>query len=128
MDSVTGKIQALEISLHQPNVRASAEKLTELLHPEFREIGYSGNTYSLTCIVKALTTEVPSSSKILSQHFVFTELAAHIIHVSYLSAHELNDVYSRHAKRTSIWVQHSNSWKMQFHQATPAPPFEITTS
>jgi len=128
MDSVTGKIQALEISLHQPDVRASADKLTELLHPEFREIGYSGDTYSLRFIVKALSTEVPSSSKIWSQHYVFTELAAHIIHVSYLSAHELNDVYSRHAKRTSIWVQHLNSWKMQFHQATPTSPFEITTS
>ena len=83
MDTETGKIQALEISLHQPDVRASADKLMKLLHPEFKEIGYSGKTYNRECIIKSLITEAPSDSKIWSQSYEFTELAPHIMHVSY---------------------------------------------
>ena len=123
--NINQTIKALEISLHQPDVRSDTEKLKHLLHPKYTEIGYSGKTYNLQSILQALATEKASNAgtDIWSQSYSFTDLTPDIVQVYYLSAHNNNGTLSRYAKRTSIWVQDSASWKMQFHQATPTSPF-----
>ena len=40
--ALTLQLSRLEAKLHQPVIRANAERLVELLHSEFEEIGRSG--------------------------------------------------------------------------------------
>ena len=120
------EIKTLEISLHQQDIRRSKESLELLLHPLFKEVGYSGVTYDLKSILEALEQEAKSDStpEIWSQNFEFIDLASEIVQVLYLSAHLKEGVLVRHAKRTSIWVKDNAVWKMQYHQATPTSSFK----
>lgn len=119
MRDVHNTIKALEISLHQSDVRNDVNKVKALLHPRFIEIGYSGKTYNLESTLEALANEKPSTSEVYSKHYEFIDLASNIIQVLYVSADSGDGELSRHAKRSSIWINISGSWVMQFHQGTP---------
>jgi len=125
MSDLHKELKALELSLHQEEVRCNRKALELLLHPSFKEIGYSGATYNLESILEALTKESASGSipVIWSQGFEFTDLSPEIVQLWYLSAQEKAGVLKRHAKRTSIWIKDSSVWRMQYHQATPTIPF-----
>lgn len=118
-------IKKLEISLHQRNVRSNATALELLIHPLFLEVGYSGQMYNRESVVQALVAHKGTdlSSTIWSQNFEFIDLAPSIIQVVYLSARQSNGVLTRHARRTSIWENVSDHWKIRYHQATPTAPF-----
>jgi len=119
-------LKALEVSLHKTEVRCCRESLEMLLHPSFKEIGYSGTTHNFKSILKTLTHESTSGiiPVIWSQDFEFADLSPEIVQIWYLSAQEKEGVLVRHAKRTSIWVNDSLIWRMQYHQATPICTFE----
>jgi len=117
-------LRALETSIHQHEVRSSINKLKEILHPDFVEIGYSGKTYDFKSMLENLP-KLPLDFIVWSQNYEYYEYAPNIVQVNYLSANlEKDDSLSRHAKRTSIWVKHLNSWQMRFHQGTPVAAFE----
>ena len=117
-------LKALEIVIHQHQVRISIDKLTELLHPSFAEIGYSGKTYDFDSMLKN-QPKLPLDFVVWSQDYEYYEYASDIVQVNYLSANlEKDGSLSRHAKRTSIWVKKSNNWQMRFHQGTPIATFE----
>jgi len=118
-------LKAFEVALHQHDVRTNSEKLRELLHPDFVEIGYSGRTFDFKSTLDRLLSESASSFRLWSQSYEFCEYAPNIVQVIYLSANLGKDGdLSRHSKRTSIWVNASGIWQMKFHQATPVPAFE----
>jgi hypothetical protein len=118
-------LKNLEIALHQHDVRINIDKLKELLHPEFVEIGYSGKTYDFNSIVENLRSESSPDYEVWSQDFSYNQYASDTVQVVYLSAQlGKNGDLSRHAKRTSIWVNESGRWQMKFHQATPVAEFE----
>lgn len=50
-----------ELRLLDPVVRASAELLASLLHPEFREIGTSGRLWTREAIIASLTADDAAS-------------------------------------------------------------------
>ncbi len=117
-------LRSLEVSLHQNNNRTSIAKLTELLHPNFVEIGYSGKTYNFNSMLEHLP-KLPLDFIVWSQDFEYYQYDKNVIQVSYLSANlEKDGSLLRHAKRTSIWVRESGIWKMRFHQGTPTAAFE----
>jgi len=118
------RLKSLEIELHQQAVRKDTKRIVELLHPEFIEVGYSGNTYDFSSTVKSISG-LPSNFEIYSQSYEFVEYAKGIVQVIYLSANidEEGNLF-RHAKRTSIWVNEGDNWKMKYHQGTPVAPFE----
>ena len=117
-------LRDLEISIHQHDVRTSIDKLTELLHPNFVEISYSGKTYDFNSMLDSLP-KLPPDFIVWSQGYEYYEYAPNIVQVIYLSANlEKDGSLSRHAKRTSIWVKKLNSWQMKFHQGTPVAAFE----
>ena len=124
MNSTFNHLKGIEIALHQYDVRIDLEKLRTILHPEFIEIGYSGTTYNYDLIVKELTSEKQSPTKVYSTDYQYKQLAESIIQLTYLSAHEdkIGNL-TRHAKRSSIWIKSSAYWKIVFHQATPTAPF-----
>jgi len=115
---------SFEIALHQQNIRTDIDRLTELLHPEFVEIGYSGRTFDLKSTFISMS-ELPSDFILWSQSYEYIKYALDVVQVIYLSANidKHGNLY-RHAKRASIWVNESGNWQMKFHQATPVATFE----
>ena len=49
--SLLSQLQALEVELHQPEVRGDAARLDALLHDDFQEFGRSGTAYAKSDIV-----------------------------------------------------------------------------
>ena len=123
MSDIEDKIKSLEVSLHESEVRSNPKRIIELLHKDFREIGYSGSTYDLSAILTNLTGKNSESQSIWSQEFEFDHLSSEIIQVHYLSAHIKNGELTRHAKRTSIWVKEGAEWLLRYHQGTPTSSF-----
>ncbi len=112
-------IKSLEIELHHYSSRKSVSRLTELLHSEFLEIGYSGKTYDFQNTLNSLTNEDTSQHTIVSQDFEFSLLSPGVIQVRYRTFMEnKSGELSKHAKRSSIWVKVERNWQMIFHQAT----------
>ena len=123
MSDIEQKIQSLEVALHQTEVRSNPNELIKLLHKDFREVGYSGNTYDLSAILNELTTNNSESQSIWSQEFEFTHLSSEIVQVHYLSAHLKSGELSRYSRRTSIWVKQGTEWLLIYHQGTPTSSF-----
>lgn len=49
-------LQALEVELHHPGVACTRERLEQLLHPQFHEVGRSGRKYDRDTVVAFLAT------------------------------------------------------------------------
>ena len=125
MEEIFKHLRKMEAALHQHEVRTNIARLQLLLHPKFIEIGYSGKTHDYNSIISNLLSEKNSVFKVWSQDYEYTELSNTVIQLTYKSAKQ--DKYgslSRHAKRSSIWVNELGEWKMKFHQGTPTDAFE----
>lgn len=110
----------LEGELHQSDTRKDRARVEELLHPDFKEIGRSGRTYSRAEILEHLADETTGPC-ILSQDFDLQELAPGLCLLSYRSAHETPQGHTTRATlRTSIRREEASGWQMVFHQGTPA--------
>ena len=57
MDELLQHLREREVALHQPGVRADVNRLEELLHESFAEIGRSGRSYSRADILEELPLE-----------------------------------------------------------------------
>ncbi|UAA40082.1 hypothetical protein KIH87_06950 [Paraneptunicella aestuarii] len=132
-------IQQLEVSLHQPDVRSNPIKLEALLHPEFQEIGRSGNRYNRVAIMALLLDDVDESESekdvtLVSKNFAFALLSPSLVQVTYKSAEKvLNRAQDSReeeliniAYRSSLWQRadaidqgKAEQWQVRFHQGTP---------
>ena len=120
LEALTCKLVELERSLHTLSVRKSKQKLAALLHPQFKEIGYSGKVFNYQQILTELAGEAAIKYRIRSTQFELTPLADDTCLISYLTAREHFDgQWSRYARRTSIWMMDNKDWALVFHQATP---------
>ena len=124
MNPLLAVLRELEVELHSPFTRANPQRLLALLHPEFREFGRSGTTYSLPEIVALLHSETQLAS-IHAQDFVVRELSKNIALLTYRSAHIIADgKLQRHTLRSSIWELSPSGWQVSFHQGTSTEAFE----
>ena len=99
---------ALELSLLDPEVRRSPERVERVLHADFREFGAEGGAWSREAIVAALAAD-PGSG------WTATEVEARkvsdgVVLVTYRAASSL---------RSSLWVKGPDGWQVLFHQGTP---------
>ena len=121
-------LRDLEISLHQPAVRADINRLDELLHPSFIEFGRSGRRYTKADMLRDLPLAQPSAA-IWSQNFAVAEIADGVALLTYRSAHvDENGELSRHTLRSSLWQRAESGWQLRFHQGTPTDAFAKTAS
>ena len=119
------EIQQLEVELHQFTTRSNADRLNQLIHEDFFEIGYSGTQYAKVDIMNSLVQEEQPEYSVWSQDFEFVDLAENLVQVIYKEAQmDKAGHLSRHAIRTSIWKKEHGRWQVQFHQATPISGFE----
>ena len=112
-EAVQAAIDA-ELRLLDPEVRASAERVSELLDPEFVEFGASGRRWDATSIL-TVTSSDASGPPITVSDLSGTELAPGIVHLTYLSDND-----GRRARRSSLWRHSPTGRWMYFHQGTPA--------
>lgn len=108
-------VVALERRLLEPAVRSDPRAVAELLHPEFREVGASGQLWDRASIIERLASEAAPPTPIRDEGMAGTVLADGIVLVTYLS-----DTDGRRARRSSLWRRDEGaSWQLFFHQGTP---------
>ena len=120
MSPLLQELQALEVELHHPGVRCSRERLEQLLHPEFHEVGRSGRAYNRETIVNFLASQ-ESQPVIRSEEFSVALLAPGVALLTYRSAHVEQDArLVNHTLRSSVWLKASQGWQLRYHQGTAA--------
>jgi len=118
-DGSLKKLRKLEEMLHSNEVRRDRRALDALLHPEFEEVGRSGQKYGRSEILAEVTQE-ETLPKIPAQDYSVSLLAEGVALLTYRSAHaDGEDRTRRHTRRSSLWVRTPGGWKLRFHQGTP---------
>ena len=102
-------VVALELSLLDPQVRRSPERVEQLLHPGFREFGASGHAWDRDAIVAALAADPGTGWE--ATEVDAREVSDGVVLVTYRAAGSL---------RSSLWVKGPEGWQILFHQGTPA--------
>jgi hypothetical protein len=107
----------LEERLLQPNVRKSAEEVSELLSHEFIEFGSSGRIFDKQQIIASLQME-PTVRRSLVD-FKTWSLAPAVVLVTYRAVRQgTSDQQPIHSLRSSIWKLIDGRWQLLFHQGT----------
>lgn len=120
MTSLLDELQALEVELHHPGVRCSRERLEQLLHPEFHEVGRSGRIYDRETVVSYLVAQA-SPPAVASDAFAVLEIDPRAALLTYRSAHiDQGHGLANHALRSSLWLKTSAGWQLRYHQGTPS--------
>jgi hypothetical protein len=103
-----------EMRLLDPDVRASPGLVSELLCPEFTEIGASGRSWDATSILAVTSAgSVDPESPVRVSDMNGTVLAPGIVHLTYFA-----DNNGRRAWRSSLWRMTETGWRLYFHQGT----------
>lgn len=120
MTSLLAQLQALEVELHHPGVRCSVERLEQLLHPAFGEVGRSGRAYTRATVIGHLTAQA-APPVVTSDGFAVAQLGPGIALLTYRSAHvDPDHGLVNHTLRASVWVRTSAGWQLRYHQGTAA--------
>ena len=109
----------LEKELLKPEIRKSAEKISELLSDDFIEFCSSGNIYHYN---KGDVFDNDSNSfeiKWEIKEFTIRQLSNDCILATYkvIKHSELNES-KKYSLRSSLWKLFNGTWKMIFHQGT----------
>lgn len=116
------ELQALEVELHHPGVRCSRERLEQLLHPEFHEVGRSGRAYDRATIVDFLATR-ESQPVVASHGFSVSMLGPGVALLTYRSSQaEPGGSTVIHTLRSSVWLHTGSAWQLRYHQGTATAP------
>ncbi|MEU2623829.1 DUF4440 domain-containing protein [Streptomyces sp. NPDC007157] len=105
-----------ELRLLDPDVRASPDRVLELLDPEFTEIGASGRRWDVVSILTVTSGgSVSPESPVQVSEMSGTVLAPGVVHLTYFA-----DNQGRRVWRSSLWRLTETGWRMYFHQGTLA--------
>lgn len=104
----------LEVSLLDPAVRASAQRLDAILHRDFTEHGASGRLWTRQAILDELPLEPSSTPRTTASDLRAVRIANDAILVTYLTTSS-----TKVALRSSVWLLHATgTWQIRFHQGT----------
>lgn len=116
-DQLTEAVDAAiirELRLLDPRVRSSPELISELLDPEFCEIGASGRRWSRSEIIAVVVEQAATLAEPISALGMRGELLADdVVHLTYISESD-----GRRAFRSSLWRRTKHGWRLYFHQGT----------
>ena len=115
-----GFLLALEQELLSPQVRASDERLDELLAQEFVEFGSSGRIYDKQSIIHALTQPASIDDYQVDDFTVVTESEDTALVTYSCKVHSASGDLVRTSNRSSLWKLLDGRWQMAFHQGTKA--------
>ncbi|MGW7257469.1 nuclear transport factor 2 family protein [Streptomyces sp. NPDC054834] len=111
-----------ELRLMNPTVRSSRALASELLDPEFTEVGASGRCYTYEKTIAGLPDKPGSSAE--GPRYEPSEisgvlLAPGLVHLTFETVFD-----GRRARRSSLWRKRDEEtgWRLYYHQGTPVPP------
>ena len=120
MTPLLQELRALEVELHHPGVRCNRERLEQLLHQDFHEVGRSGRTYNREVVINFLGSE-ESQPEVASDAFSAAEIGPGVALLTYRSAHiEQSSILVNHTLRSSVWLKSAGGWQLRYHQGTAA--------
>ena len=118
--SLLQTLQHLEAELHHPGVRCSTERLEQLLHPDFHEVGRSGRPYDRETVIRYLATRTVIP-EVEADNYSVEPLADDCALLTYRSAQRAADGSTHdRALRSSVWRRTAVGWQLCYHQGTPA--------
>jgi len=120
MHALIPTLQSLEVELHHPGLRLTRERLEQLLHPEFHEVGRSGRRYDRAMVIGFLASH-PTLPVVASDGFRVESLAPDLALLHYQSSQR--DPVGTSANTTlrmSLWQYADGRWQLRYHQGTPA--------
>jgi len=120
MPSLLAELSLLEAELHHSGARCSRQRLEQLLHAAFHEVGRSGRVYTRDFVIEFLAAQA-SPPAVESNDYGVHQLDANSALLTYRSANcgadgTLTDV----ALRSSVWLRTAVGWQLFYHQGTPA--------
>ncbi|MDO8495290.1 MAG: DUF4440 domain-containing protein [bacterium] len=118
MDDLNKTFYELEMSLLEPEVRSSRERLDKLLTDDFMEFGSSGSLYKKADTLENLSTSTDKVVFIVSD-FQARELSENFVLTTFKTERTINDTDKVTSLRSSIWKKTNDNWQMFFHQGTP---------
>ncbi len=120
MNDEIQKVQELEISLLQPEVRRSAQRIRELLADDFIEFGMFGKKYTKQDFVEILpNSKEEEFERYTASEFEAREITKNTILLTYKASIEfLKTNETIYTLRCSIWQKREKNWQMIFHQGT----------
>lgn len=101
-----------EMEMLDPDVRADATRVRELLHDDFLEFGSTGRVYNKKVLLDMLRHERPST--VVIRDFAVRQLSSDNALVTYRTVGSSG----QGARRSSVWVRVDGAWRMIFHQGT----------
>jgi hypothetical protein len=120
-DELLAHLTALEVLLHQRDVRSDPARLGALLHDEFREFGRSGQVWTRQTVLDEFTAAGAAAPDhtIHAEAFALTVRSGDLALLTYRSAHRLvTGELDRWTLRSSLWQCVQGQWVMRFHQGT----------
>lgn len=119
--AVCAELREREELLLDPAVQRSAEMLDDLLAIDFLEFGHSGRVYTKQDILRELPAR-PALRMTLSD-FTARLLAPGVALTTYRSyRYDESGREVARSLRSSIWIHRDGTWRLTFHQGTPAAP------
>ena len=107
LDQVIGH----EMRLLDPQIRASAEAVTALLHEDFCEFGASGRVWDRGSLVSAVTAHPGAGVTVGDMTAV--RLAPDVVLLTYRVTRPGGP-----SLRSSVWRRDADGWRLFFHQGT----------
>ncbi len=126
VDTLRAHIEALEMELHHPGAPCTRARLEQLLHPDFHEVGRSGNPYDRSTVINYLAS-VTQAPAVVSGCFALMPLSETCVLLTFQSSQTAADSASAplHTHRSSLWCQGPAGWQLMYHQGTPAAPATV---
>jgi ribonuclease HI len=103
----------LEQQLMRPEVRRDPARVSELLHPQFEEIGTSGRMWTRDSMLNAIGNIVSNDPQF--EMLGVDKLDATTVLLTYASHDDRGRIL-----RSSLWLSDGSRWRLRFHQGTPA--------
>lgn len=106
------EVIARERELLTPGCRSDRDRVTQILHDQFREIGASGREWTRAEILDAIQSAPYVGGEAVD--FIARDLADGIVLLTY------RIVGDRPSLRSSVWLRVDGTWRILFHQGTLA--------
>jgi hypothetical protein len=118
--SLLDELRALELEVHHPGRCTSRDRLDELLHPDFHEVGRSGSPYDRERTIGLLLNRA-DPLPVASGGFKLELLASDTALLTFGTALiQADGSLAHHTLRASLWMRHGATWQLRYHQGTPS--------
>ena len=120
MNSLLDELRQLEAEFHHHGLQSSPQRLDQLLHPDFHEVGRSGRRYDRKTVLDFLGSN-PALPPVDSRGHAVQVLAEGCALLTYRSEQPAAGGAGVDATwRSSLWLRTPQGWRVVYHQGTPA--------